>query len=190
MVTVEQAKGQTRKRHGVVHLLGVLCLLGGAAYTISGIRFMLSPERYDVWTAALAVLWCVGCLCGLAGMVLLRVTGTRLPGRLAFVLPFIGVGGATLVWIGNFGTPQLAEEYPIMLGVRLISIVGFLLLGIATLIVRRWGGWRNGVPLLYLCAIVVGLTTSLVANIETTVLAIGLAWIAIGYAVWSAADQG
>lgn len=190
MSTAAQHGGLLRERRSAIQMLGGLCLVGGVCYAISGVRFTLAPEQYDNWTAVLALVWCAGCLCGLAGMVLLGVAGTRAAAWLAFVLPFIGVAGTTLAWLINVGTPQLAEESPVLLLARLATMAGFLILGITTLVVRSWGGWRNGAPLFYLAAIGVGLATSLLANVETTVLAIGVAWIVIGYAVWSAADRG
>jgi len=163
--------------------LGLIASAGGVLYTLAGLRFTFDHDAYDALSAAMAVLWCLGCLAGLAGIARLGVAGRGTLGKAALALAVAGSGLALLAWLTGFADPLAAEEGTLMIAGRILSILGFLGLGLATFTARRWAGWRRLAPFFYPLAVVLGGLSWAMAEVELKVTLIGLAWIAIGVAI-------
>jgi hypothetical protein len=183
-MTTTATHGMPAARSGIGHRLpGIIASLGGVLYVIVGLRFTFDHDAYDAAAAVLSLLWCLGCLTGLVGIARLDVAGRGLLGRSALIVSFAGLGLVLLAWLTGFGDPRAAEESALMIIGRILTMLGFLCLGIATLASRRWTGWRRLSPLFYPLAAVLGGLSWAAAGVELTVALIGLAWVGIGAAI-------
>jgi hypothetical protein len=164
-------------------LPGLAAAVGGVLYFVAGLRFTADHTAYDRVTAILSVLWVIGSLVGVVGMVRLGVAGRGGLGRVAAAVAFAGLGVVLLAWLIGFDDPAAAEDGALMAVGRVLTLIGFLCLGIATVRTRRWSGWRRLAPFFYLLAVLLGALSWAVAGVELTVALIGLAWVGIGAAV-------
>jgi hypothetical protein len=181
---------QSQMDVGAYRLLGGLAIAGGLCYLAMGGYFLVTGDDAGLLPNLLNVLWAVGALCGLVGIGMLGVLGRGLFGRIALALALLAYALAALdgflILAGLFSS----ETSPLFAVSRLGTLVGMLLVGIAALVARRWTGWRMlapfAVPLAMPLAIVAGLVTGTLVPIP---LFIGLAWLLIGYAVFSTPRQ-
>lgn len=164
-------------------LPGLAAAIGGVLYFVAGLRFTADHTAYDRVTAILSVLWLIGAVVGVVGMVRLGVAGRGRFGRIAAALAFAGLGVVLLAWLTDFDDPAAAEDGALMAVGRVLTLLGFLCLGIATVRARRWSGWRRLAPFFYLLAVVLGALSWALAEVELTVALIGLAWVGIGAAI-------
>jgi hypothetical protein len=190
-MTTTATHGLPAARSGISQRLpGMIAALGGVLYVIAGLRFTFDHDAYDRVAAVLALLWCLGCLAGLVGIARLGVTGRGLLGRSALLLAFAGFGFVLLAWLTGFDDPRAAEESALMIAGRILTMLGFLGLGIASVAMRRWAGWRRLTPFLYPLAVVLGGLAWVAAGVELTMALIGLAWVGIGAAIATANPEG
>lgn len=171
-------------------LPGILAGIGGALYVIAGLRMTFDNDAYDTTpTAVLSLLWCLGGLAGLIGIARLGVTPGRL-GRVALVAAVAGFGCALFAWVIGFDDPRAVDESVAMNIGRVLRLLGFLGLGLATARARRWTGWRRLTPFLYPLAVVLGGLSAVALDVELTVTLIGLAWVGIGSIIATSSPDG
>ncbi len=169
---------------------GIITALGGALYFVAGLRFTADHTAYDRVTTVLTMVWLLGCLVGLAAIARLGVAGRGSLGWTALALAFAGLGVVLLAWLIGFDDPAAAEGGTLMAVGRVLTLLGFLVLGIAAVRARRWTGWRRLAPFFYLLAVVLGALSWGLAGVELTVAFIGLAWVGIGAAVATGGPNG
>jgi hypothetical protein len=186
-VTRENVAAQADFRPQV---LGALAAAGGLLYAIAGLRITFDNDSYDTLLVVLALLWCLGCLAGLVGIMLLGVVGRGLLGRAAFGLAFAGSAFALLAWLTGFNDPQAVEESVLIIIGRVLTVLGFVGLGIATIKAGVWSGWRRFTPFFYPLAAVLGGVAWGVAEVELTMALIGLSWLAIGSIIATSSPVG
>jgi hypothetical protein len=186
MATAMQSQRDVRGHR----LLGGLAMAGGLCYLAMAASFLVTGDDTGLLPNLLNVLWALGALCGLVGIGMLGVLGRGLFGRIALALALLAYALASLDGLLILAGLFSSETSPLFAVSRLGTLVGMLLVGIAALVARRWTGWRMlspfAVPLAMPLAIVAGLVTGAMVPIP---LFIGLAWLLIGYAVFSTPRQ-
>jgi len=171
---------------GQHRLMGALTIAGGLCYVIGGVILTTTGGGSNQIANALGVLWALGAICGLIGIGLLGAVGRGVLGRVALAiatLAYVLVAlDAILIVAGVFDE----EASPLFAISRLGTLVGMVLVGIAAVVARRWPGWRRFSPFAVPLALPVVIAFGVATGIEVFVpVFIGLAWIVIGYAVWS-----
>ena len=165
--------------------LGALAAAGGIGYLFAGVVLARTGDDTHPLLNVLSVVWALGCLCGLVGIGLLGAAGRGIFGRVALALATLAYAlaalDALLILAGAFGT----ADSPFFAVSRLGTLVGMLLVGIAAVAARRWPGWRRFSPFALLLALPVAVAFSATTGIAAIVPFIGLAWVLIGYAIWS-----
>ena len=182
--TGSQVAGQV-SRH---RLMGWLAVAGALCYIVGAI-WVFRDSAETPLSSVLNLLWTLGSLCGLIGVGMLGVAGRNLFGRIALAVAMLAYALAALdgllILIGVF----TGEGSPLFAVSRLGTLVGMTLLGVATLVARRWPGWRKFSPFAIPLAMPVALLVGLVTNGSIPIpLYIGIAWLIIGYAVISTAE--
>jgi hypothetical protein len=175
---------QISREVGQHRMWGGLAIVGAFCYLIGGIILTAMEGESSPRLELLSLLWALGCICGLVGIATLGVTGNHFLGRIALAVAFLAYAlaglDAILINVGMY------TSSPLFAISRLGTLVGMLLVGIATLLTRRWAGWRKfspfALPLAVPVAILFGIATG---TAPTIVLFIALAWFIIGYAIWS-----
>jgi hypothetical protein len=182
MTTMAQ-RGVTAGRH---RLMGALAMIGGLCYLVMSIAYLLTGVETGLLFDVLGTLWSLSCLCGLVGIGLLGVLGRGLFGRVALVVALLAYAIAALDAVLILAGLYTGEGSPLFALSRLGTLVGMLLVGIAALVAGRWPGWRKftpfAVPLAMPLALLSGVLTS---GLIPITLFVGLAWLLIGYAVFS-----
>ncbi len=165
--------------------LGAAATAGGIIYVILGVILVRYGEDAPPALEALSAVWALGCLCGLVGIGVIGAAGRGIFGRLALAVAALAYAvaalDALLILAGAYG----AEGSPLFVVGRLGTLVGMVLVGIATVAARRWPGWRRFAPFALPLALPVAIAFSASTGIAAIVPFIGLAWVLIGYAIWS-----
>ena len=170
-------------------LMGGLAIAGAVCYIIGGFILLAAGDNSNFLANTLALAWTLGSICGLLGIGMLGAIGRGLFGRIALAVAILAYAlaalDALLILIGIY----TGEGSPLFAISRLGTLVGMLLVGIAALVARRWPGWRKLSPFALLLAlplaIAVSATTGGVIPIPVFIC---LAWLIIGYAVFSTPD--
>lgn len=168
--------------------LGLLAIAGGLAYAIAGVVMIATGDTDHPVVNVLSVVWALGALCGLVGIGMLSVAGRGIFGRIALAVSVISYAlvalDALLITAGAYA----ADDSLLFAISRLGTLVGMLLLGIATVAVRRWAGWRRFAPFALLLALPLDILLAVALDQQSALPPVGLAWMLIGYAVWSTPD--
>lgn len=184
-----------------VRTAGLIGMAGGMLWIVSVIlqnsQGLFDPDGSPAWMLQ-QVLALAGMLCSMAGFLGL-LWGQAFRGRLGplgIILHIVGwglifIGGLALLVIGPAESP-LFLVFPI--GGNLHDI-GYILIGIATIISGRWSGWQRWMPLV--AAVVNILTMGLPMLLGAAPdgpgmiaeLLNGVMWLGIGLAVFSASRQ-
>ncbi len=167
-------------------LLGGLAMGGALCYGVLAFILVTQGFTYPPAVELLAVLWALGCICGLLGMAALGATGNNFLGRIALGIAILFYAIAAVDALLIVLNVYTGLESPFFAISRLGTLVAMLLVGIATLLARRWSGWRKfapfAVPLVMPIAVLGGVATGIQLPIP---IFVALAWLIIGYAVWS-----
>ena len=111
-------------------VLGALCIIGGAAYLITGLRFFVAGGPIeDLLGVVLSSIWALGGICGLLGMLAARVTGTN---RVVRALSYLPVAAFLSALVGNVQrTLNPAIQFSPFIFFGLLGlVVGMLLVGV------------------------------------------------------------
>jgi len=168
--------------------LGLLAVAGGLAYAIAGIVMIATGDVEHPVVNVLSVAWALGALCGLVGIGMLGVAGRGIFGRIALAVSVVSYALAALDALLIAANAYAAEDSLLFAVSRLGTLVGMLLLGIATVAVHRWAGWRRFAPFALLVALPLDILLAAVLDEQSALPPVGLAWMLIGYAVWSTSD--
>lgn len=166
-------------------VLGALCIIGGAAYLINGLRFFVaSGPVTDLLSVVLSSLWAVGGICGILGMLAARVTGSH---RLARALSYLPVAAFLSALAGNVqGALNPAVQFSPFIFFGLLGlVVGMLLVGVLTILAQVWKGWKKVVPFLPavmpFIGMAIGAAIGIVGGVNVSLVA--LSWMLLGYSV-------
>lgn len=167
-------------------LLGGLAMGGALCYGVLAFILVTQGFEYPPIVELLTVLWALGCICGLLGMAALGATGNNFLGRIALgiAILFYAIAAVDALLIALNVYPGI--ESPFFAISRLGTLVAMLLVGIATLLARRWTGWRKFAPFSVPLAMPIAVLGGVVTGIQLPIpIFIALAWLIIGYALWS-----
>jgi len=163
----------------------MLCIIGSAIWVLDGVRRAILGGAEPDWIGSLvSVLWAVGGLCGMLGLIALKATGTNTIVKTLSFLPVVGFGllivGSVL---GLAAVVSSDDNWLIGLG-WLLQMVGVLMVGIFTIAAKTWSGWHKVVPLLCILVVPVGLVVWQVTGVPSLVNVVaGIAWMLLGYVV-------
>ncbi|HEU5097849.1 MAG TPA: hypothetical protein VFU22_02310 [Roseiflexaceae bacterium] len=170
-------------------LMGGLAMAGAVCYIIGGFILLAAGDNSNFLANTLALVWALGSICGLVGIGMLGVLARGVFGRVALAIATLAYAlvalDALLIVAGVFSS---VEASPLSAISRLGTLVGMLLVGIAALVARRWPGWRKLSPFALLLALPLAIVVGIATGGIPIPVFIGLAWLIIGYAVFSTPD--
>jgi len=186
---------------GLACIAGALITaVGGAVSQVVRASTSVSPEVWSFpWTSetfvAISLLWSVSHVLVLIGLLGLGRSGVAGPSRMAKVGVGIALTGTLLLLAGELaGLPVRDADFDssgvALVGAlfgfgTLLSAIGLLAAGRATLKARLWGGWRRFVPLLAGVWAVVLIALPATAVISAGVGVFGLCFLALGVALYT-----
>jgi hypothetical protein len=184
---------------GLARWGGLAAMLGGVMWVVKGGAIMLTGEQPPVLFEAALPLFAVG-LVGLHAR--LGGRGGRL-GKTGVLLAYVALASALVVLVGWTLAPagwvpdedSLTPLTPFIVLAGLGPFVGLVLLGIATLRVKAMPAPWSALPLLMgtgaVPLMLVGGVLELVSErlVELPIVLLGLAWVLLGYSVWSGRNK-
>jgi hypothetical protein len=184
---------------GLARWGGLAAMLGGVMWVVKGGAIMLTGEQPPVLFGAALPLFAVG-LVGLHAR--LGGRGGRL-GKTGVLVAYAALASALVVLVGWTLAPagwvpsedSVTPLTPFIVLAGLGPFVGLVLLGIATLRVKAMPAPWSALPLVMGAGAVplmlVGGILELVSErlFELPIVLLGLAWVLLGYSVWSGRDK-
>jgi hypothetical protein len=173
-----------------IRLLGILCVIGSALQVVDGVRWAtFHITTGDSLSLIFDILFSIGALCALWAVLLLKVTGTN---RIFQGLTLIPMVGFLANIINDF--QQLAKagrpDDPLSSVGGSLILLGMLVVGILTIVAKRWMGWRRFTPLIVILALPLAILVSLIAQTTGLIsIFVGSAMALFGYAVLSSAPE-
>lgn len=170
-------------------LLGGLCILGGMAYLINGLRFFVAGEPVqDLLVVILSCLWALGGMSGILGMQAAQVTGSNRVVQLLSYLPVAALLAALIGTVQSAMNP-LVQFSPLVAFGLLGLVVGMLLVGVFTIRANVWKGWKKVVPFLPAVMPFIGMAIGAAIGVDggVNVTLVALSWILLGYCVVNSA---
>ena len=168
-----------------VRSLALVTVLGGIVYVIWGVAQLASPGQTDPFSGTsdylIEALHILSLLLTLAGFVALHglqagsYGGPR--GRTGFRAASLGQGAVLVSAVASLAVGAPTLGFLSVLG-HLALLVGIALLAVATYRAALLPGWS--------AFLVAALAVSILG--EVGVVVAGLAWVALGYAIWSRRD--
>lgn len=175
-------------------LLGTVCMVGALAVIVDGVRLTLtgtpSAQFGDRLTGLAFVLYGIGGICGIVGLLKLNALGMKVTARAMGFLPMIGFA-AFILGDGLRAADLTTADAPItnvLTSVAWITLLtGMLVVGILTIAAKSWRGWRRFVPLLTVMIIPIGLGIGTLSDIPLIAALIYFAsWVLFGGVVATA----
>lgn len=168
--------------------LGIICIIGSVIWVVDNIRWIvLGLTEFDMIATSVNMIWAIGGICALVGMIRLNVVGENPITRALACVPIIGfvalfLGGIMLL----AGYDTVITNTLIGIG-WLLQAAGMVIVGILTIAAKTWQGWRRFVPLLCIVIIPVGFALGAIAgNTALAVPLVAVTWVLLGYAVTTA----
>ena len=175
-------------------LLGTVCIVGALAVLVDSFRptGMGAPEVQfgDRFTALAYVLFGIGGICGIAGLIKLNALGMKATARAMGFLPMIGFA-AFILGDGLRAAGLTTADSPIT-GVFaaigwITMLAGMLVVGILTIAAKSWRGWRRFVPLLTIVIMPISLGIGALSGNETIAgVLLFASWMLLGFVVATA----
>ncbi len=173
----------------LIRVGGIAAMLGGAMWIVKGSLIMLGAPDPDLFIPA-QLFFALGLL-GLHTQLAER--GGRL-GRIGGFLAYVAVA------LSMFNVPYsvfFAEDGPqtpfpfnvTYLLAGLAIFVGLVFLGIATLRAGALPGWWLTLPLIVGLSALLPVWALALVHLKLPILALGLAWMLLGYVLWSRRDE-
>jgi hypothetical protein len=168
--------------------LGVLCMVGSGLILLDAARMAAlgydSTADFSTLNLVAGSLWAVGGIAGLLGLIRLNVLGANPVVRALGFIPIIGFG---LLIVANIlqmaGVFNTENNTPAGIG-WLVQMSGMVLVGILTIAVKAWDGWKRFVPLLAVVLAPLGFALgSLMGDLNLGVMPVYGVWVLLGYLV-------
>ena len=137
---------------GIAMIIGVLLIFADSLTN--------GPALGEASTELTYMLFGIGGMCGVAGLIQLNALGTNTVARALGFVPLIGFAAFVLgsaLTLGGLITPG-DTLYNILASIGwIMMLVGMLIVGIMTIAAKNWQGWRRFAPLLAIVLAPVGL---------------------------------
>ena len=164
--------------------LGTILIVCTLVLTLNDFR---PKNPGDTLDSIAYLIWGIGGVCGIAGLIRLNALGSNTMARALGFLPMIGFAFFVLsaaLQLGGFITPG-TPIYSVLVWIAwLAMLVGMLVVGILTIAAKRWQGWRRFVPLLAMVMFPIGLTIGNAIGIGGVIS--GAFWVLLGYVIATA----
>lgn len=187
---------------------GICCIVGAAATTLGGIAVQgivqpattVSDHRWSYpWSSGalvpISLLWASLHVLVFVGLLGFARSGLAGPSRSARVGTALAIAGTALLFVGELASILIRDQRTDDTGAAivgaifglaiLLTAIGFLAAGIATVRARLWHGWRRFTPL------TTGIVTSALLGLNVTkalptgVAIYGLCLLALGVALYT-----
>ena len=133
----------------------------------------------DTSTELTYMLFGIGGMCGVAGLIKLNALGTNTVARALGFVPLIGFAAFVLgsaLTLGGLISPG-DTLYTVLASIGwIMMLVGMLIVGIMTIAAKNWQGWRRFAPLLAIVLAPVGLGIGALASSQNLDLGGALAF--------------
>jgi hypothetical protein len=187
MSATARTTGWAATASGNNRLLGTVCMLGGAVAVMDSLRWwVLGLSDSDTLTGIVFIVWAIGSIAGLLGLIALNVVGASPVTRALAMLPVLGfalLAATSVLQLAGL----IGADNPIFGVGWLLIYGGMVLVAILTLAAKTWRDWRRFAPLLTVVAAPIGFGLgALVGNLGLGVGLIYLFWVLLGHAVRTA----
>jgi len=118
------------------------------------------PALGDTATEITYMLFGIGGMCGITGLIKLNALGTNTVARALGFVPLIGFAAFALGSALTLGGLVASGDtlYTVLASIGwIMMLVGMLIVGIMTIAAKNWQGWRRFIPLLAIVLAPVGL---------------------------------
>ena len=187
MSATARTTGWAATASGNNRLLGTVCMLGSAVAVMDSLRWgVLGLSDSDTLTGIVFIVWAIGSIAGLLGLIALNVVGASPVTRALAMLPVLGfalLAATSVLQLAGL----IGADNPIFGVGWLLIYGGMVLVAILTLAAKTWRDWRRFAPLLTVVAAPIGFGLgALVGNLGLGVGLIYLFWVLLGHAVRTA----
>lgn len=169
-------------------LLGTLCIIGSIIVLLDALRQSASgADPLDTIGLIASILWAVGGIAALVGMIQLNAVGPNMVVRALAFVPIIGFVLLILANIMQLAGMVTTDNNTLAGIVWLAQMGGMVLVGILTIAAKTWPGWRRFVPLLTVVLAPIGFGLgSATGNLALGTTIIYPVWMLLGYVVATA----
>ena len=173
-------------------LLGSLCIIGSLIAIADGVRNVIighqsvaGVRHFDTISSTADIVWMLGVLCAVLGLIALKATGTNPIFRFLTYVPAAGAVVQIVAFLLQLTGVPSEKNWVLGLGTFLL-LGGMLVVGILTLAARTWLGWRRFTPLLIILSLPLVVLVVGVTGLDGWFNIInGAAYLLLGYAVQS-----
>ncbi len=168
--------------------LGIVCM-AASALAAAGVllfQFRSGAPPTTVIGYGHVLLWPLGAMAGLIGLIQSNGVGSNPVVRAVAFLPVIGIGLGLVAVLTEAAGVSPTDNILLHIS-RLIMIFGMVLVGILTIAAKAWPGWRRFVPLVIILVMVLPFATGIVDvdHVLGQAIASGV-WVLLGFVVATA----
>ena len=171
-------------------LFAIICVIGSFVAIADGLRLVgtghqdISGYRHlDTIQYITQIVWCIGILCGLIGLIRLGATGNKPIFRYLAYLPVLGYVIAIIALFLGLGGLE-GPDNPLGAPGQILAMAGMLIVGILVIAAKKWFGWRRFAPMLYILTIPIGAILVILTGLDGVFIMLhALATAVLGYAV-------
>ena len=168
-------------------VLGSILIIGSMTIFVNDLR---NTTLADPTSTIALMVWCIGGVCGLIGLIRLNALGSNAVSRALGFLPVLGF--LTIIVADSLrlaGYSILGDRLNNVLAAVgwLLVLGGMLIVGILTIAAKNWKGWRRFVPLMavIMAPISLAIQGAIGDSVFTSILTYSF-WILLGFIIASA----
>lgn len=167
--------------------LGTLCIAGTLAILIDGFRLTaLGLENLDRVSSLAYMLWSIGGICAIVGLIKLNALGSNTVMRALAFLPIIGF--VIFILMDGFKASGMLTQdsvYNSLVGIGwIVLLAGMLVVGILVIAAKAWRGWQRFIPLLTPILVPVGFGIGdAIGSRLLGVIIVHMGWLLLGFII-------